>query len=243
MKEPELEAFAEARFIVCPRRAQRGRRASGGSRASACTACGRRATGVAAISRTCAPLIDTLAPAGAAFIALNPLHAIPNRQPYNTSPYLPQCSLFRNFLYLDVGTRAGFLPEDAPEAEIDALRATEFVEYERVADIEAAGAARGFRAISGVGPYGATSRNSREIEGALLHDFAVFCALDEEMHRRNPDVWLWTDWPAEYRDPRSPAVAEFAEEHRDDVLFYKFLQWQIDRQLAEAQAHAHRARA
>ena len=28
-----------------------------------------------------------------------------------------------------------------------------------------------------------------------------------------------------------------------DVLFYKFLQWQIDRQLAEAQAHAHRARA
>ena len=47
-------------------------------------------------------MIDAFAPAGAAFIALNPLHAIPNRQPYNTSPYLPLCSLYRNFIYLDV---------------------------------------------------------------------------------------------------------------------------------------------
>ena len=76
------------------------------------------------------------------------------------------------------------------------------------------------------------------IEGTLLHDFAVFCALDEDIHRRNPEVWLWKDWPAEYQDPRSPAVAEFAEQHRDDVLFYKFLQWQVDQQLAEAQDHA-----
>ena len=58
------------------------------------------------------------------------------------------------------------------------------------------------------------------------------------MHRRDADVWLWRDWPAEYRDPRSPAVAQFAQEHSRDVLFFKFLQWHIDRQLAEAQAHA-----
>ena len=39
---------------------------------------------------------------GASFVALNPLHSIPNRQPYNTSPYLPNCSFYRNPLYLDV---------------------------------------------------------------------------------------------------------------------------------------------
>ena len=90
-------------------------------------------------------LVDTLAPAGAAFIALNPLHAIPNRQPYNTSPYLPLCSLYRNYLYLDVERVPGFLPEDAPREEIAALRATEFVEYERVARDQAARAAPGLR--------------------------------------------------------------------------------------------------
>ncbi len=77
-----------------------------------------------------------------------------------------------------------------------------------------------------------------EAEGALLHDYAVFCALDEAIHRDHPDVWLWTDWPPEYQEPRSPAVLAFAAEHENDVLFYKFLQWSVDRQLAAAQAHA-----
>ncbi len=53
--------------------------------------------------------IDVFARAGAAFVALNPLHAIANRQPYNTSPYLPQSSLYRNFIYLDVEKTPGFL--------------------------------------------------------------------------------------------------------------------------------------
>ena len=42
-------------------------------------------------------VIDAFAPAGVAFLALNPLHAIANREPYNTSPYLPQCSLYPQF--------------------------------------------------------------------------------------------------------------------------------------------------
>jgi 4-alpha-glucanotransferase len=33
-------------------------------------------------------------------------------------------------------------------------------------------------------------------------------------------------------------VQQFAREHADDVLFHKFLQWQLDRQFAEVQDHA-----
>src|SRR6185369_9908307 len=79
---------------------------------------------------------------GASFIALNPLHAIHNRRPFNTSPYLPNCIFYQNFLYLDVEAMADFAGcrraqqlRQSPEivAEIEALRNSPYVEYERVA--------------------------------------------------------------------------------------------------------------
>ena len=85
---------------------------------------------------------------GASFVALNPLHAIHNRRPFNTSPYLPNCIFYQNFLYLDVEAMEDYARSPpcaavaaiAPEAgaEIEELRATPFVEYERVARAQAA---------------------------------------------------------------------------------------------------------
>jgi 4-alpha-glucanotransferase len=233
MGPPELEVFAESHFIVCPMRVRSfDGRAAGvaislyGLRSQRNWGCGDFTDLLAAI--------DSFARAGAAFVALNPLHAIPNRQPYNTSPYLPQCSLYRNFLYLDV-ERTGALALTAAElTEIELLRASEFVEYERVASLKLAALARMFAAFPGSPDF---DRYITE-QGQHLHDFAVYCALDAEMHRRDPNIWLWTDWPAQFHDPLSPAVAQFAQEHHDQVMFYQFLQWHIDRQLAEAQSHA-----
>jgi 4-alpha-glucanotransferase len=233
VQEPQLDLLCESRFIVCPHRALSfAGRAAGvavslyGLRSSRDWGCGDFTDLVAAI--------DSFARAGAAFIALNPLHAIPNRQPYNTSPYLPQCTLYRNFLYLDV-ERTGELTLTGDELnEIESLRASEFVEYERVAALKLSTLRRVFQAFPGSPDFAAYIAR----EGRHLHDFAVYCSLDEEMHRRNPNIWLWTDWPEEFRDPQSPAVAAFAFEHSEKVLFYKFVQWHIDRQLAEGQAHA-----
>ena len=93
-------------------------------------------------------LIDWVAErTGTSFIALNPLHAIANRQPYNTSPYLPNSIFYRNPIYLDVEAIPDFRRRRGPwlcmqspaiQKEIAALRDAELVEYERVYRSEAA---------------------------------------------------------------------------------------------------------
>ncbi len=237
VKEPDLELFCESRFIVCPRRALAPERRMAGVALSLYGLRSNRNWGCGDFTDLDA-VIEALEPAGVEFIALNPLHAIPNRQPYNTSPYLPQCSLYRNFIYLDVERAAASVghpaasPADPREPE--ALRAAEFVEYERVAALKLGALRQIFENFGGSPEF----QKFISEEGALLDDFAVYCALDAEMHRRDAQVWLWKDWPEEYRDARSPAVEQFAKEHERDVLFYKFLQWQIDVQLAQVQEHA-----
>jgi 4-alpha-glucanotransferase len=233
MREPFLEILVESQFIVCPARALSfNGRAAGvavslyGLRSARNWGCGDFTDLLAAV--------DSFARAGCAFVALNPLHAIPNREPYNTSPYLPQSSLYRNFIYLDVERTGPFTLTAEEEHEKESLRASEFVEYERVSALKLAALRRVFSAFTGSPDFDAYIAE----QGQHLHDFAVYCALDAEMHAQDPNVWLWTDWPAEYRDPGSPSVAEFTSTHHRSVLFYKFLQWHIDRQLAEAQTHA-----
>lgn len=171
---------------------------------------------------------------GAGFIALNPLHAIPNRQPYNTSPYLPTTTLFRNFLYLDVAEVPGCPPLDKWQDELAALRDTPHVEYEKVAAWKLDILRQCFRKFAGDVRFDAY----RASQGASLTLFATYCALYDSIHAEHPDVWLWQDWPEQYRDPASPAVCEFAGANAADVLFYEWLQWLIDLQLAAAQKHA-----
>lgn len=183
------------------------------------------------------------------FLALNPLHAIENRQPYNISPYLPNSTFFRNPLYLDIEA----IPEYAATPALQALRdsaavrqiieqcrASEFVEYERVWRLK-----RFFlKHLHRYFRRGASPDRRQafvqyvEAQGQRLYRFSVYCALWEWLHRRNPDLWIWPDWPASYQDPDSDAVAEFARTHLRQIEFYQFVQWLLDEQLASVQKEA-----
>jgi 4-alpha-glucanotransferase len=188
---------------------------------------------------------------GVGFIALNPLHAIANRQPYNTSPYLPATLFYRNPLYLDVErveefqaspAARRFLASRRVQAEIRALREAEFVEYERVWRLKLVTLRivfreflRGWRAGSARAD---AFRAYIEREGDLLDLYARHCALDEWIHRHDGDVWIFPEWPPALREPDSTAVEAFAARHWRLVLFYKFIQWQLDEALAAAQRRA-----
>ncbi|MEZ5352584.1 MAG: 4-alpha-glucanotransferase [Bryobacteraceae bacterium] len=187
-----------------------------------------------------------------AYIALNPLHAIHNRAPYNTSPYLPNSLHYRNPIYLDVDRVEDAMasPEyralrQTPEvlAEIASLNGSEFVDYEGVYRLKLRLLRQAFEWFvrehwerdSG---RGRRLREFIESDGELLKRYAAHSALDAEMHRRDPDVWVWTQWPVEYQDPESGAVDEFLAQHPREFLFHQYLQWLVDEQVSAAQRHA-----
>ncbi len=188
---------------------------------------------------------------GTSFIALNPLHAIANRQPYNTSPYLPNSIFYRNPIYLDIESIPDFVSSrraaslyqsQEVQKEIATLRDAELVEYERVFVLKLRFLRLLFQTFLNEWrndtPRAIELKRYIESEGDLLHRFAVHSALDQAIHRRCPDVWNWKGWPAKYQYPESAATREFARKHWRSVLFYKYIQWQLDVQLAAAHKHA-----
>ncbi len=184
---------------------------------------------------------------GAGYIGLNPLHAIHNRRPFNTSPYLPNSVFFQNFIYLDIEAIEDFQTSrraqqlwnsPATQLKIEALRNSETVEYEEVHAWKLRFLKLAFLEFLRKRDRGSEFQDYLGREGDLLDRFATYCALDEYLHKRDPNLWLWTDWPPAFREPASSEVARFHKKHWRSVLFYKYMQWQLDLQLAQAQAHA-----
>jgi 4-alpha-glucanotransferase len=189
--------------------------------------------------------------AKAGFIALNPLHALHNRRPFNTSPYLPTSVFYHNLIYLDVEAVPDFKASSRaqkrwakPEAgaELEALRRAEFVEYERVHAIKLCFLKLAF--VHFLQELRAGSERARAFqqyvagEGELLERFALYCALDEYIHARNPEIWVWPDWPDPYRHPQSEQSRAFREKHRRSVMFYQYVQWQLHLQLSAVKDYA-----
>jgi 4-alpha-glucanotransferase len=253
------ESWRPSRLIVCPDRAFEPSWLDSGIRGRAAGLAislyglrSRRNWGCGDTTDLCA-LIDWVAErTETSFIALNPLHAIANRQPYNTSPYLPNSIFYRNPIYLDVevipefrsSARAAALIESpAIRKEIDALRDAELVEYTRVYALKLRFLKLLFQTFLENEWRKGTDRAAElkeyiEREGDLLHRFAVHSELDQAIHRECPEIWNWRSWPQQYQDPESDATREFARKHWRRVLYHKYVQWQLDVQLAGAQQHA-----
>jgi len=249
------QSFGPARLIVCPNRAfEPAWLAKGQAAGLAISLYGLRSERNWGCGDTTdlKALTDWLAErTGTSFIALNPLHAIANRAPYNTSPYLPNSVFYRNPIYLDVEAipdfatceRArGLLASPRVQKEIAGLREAELVEYERVYTLKLRFLNLLFQSFLNEWrantPRAAELRAYMEREGDLLDRFAIYSALDRLIHKQCHDVWNWKGWPEEHRDPESAAVRQFARKHWRSVLFHKYVQWQLDLQLAAAHQHA-----
>jgi 4-alpha-glucanotransferase len=185
----------------------------------------------------------------ASLIGLNPLHALHNRFPYNTSPYLPLSLYYKNLIYIDVerviemrssGMARRLLHGSKVQAELAALRESEYVNYEGVNRIKKRFLKCLYREFerSAEPSRREEFEKFRRCEGKLLERFALYCALDETLHKQNRSRWTWRDWPAEYQDPESPDCQRFAVKHRRLVRYYEYIQFVIEEQLSEVHRYA-----
>ena len=198
-----------------------------------------------------ATLIAGLAPRGAAFVGVNPLHALASADPEQASPYGASDRRFLNVLYVAVPRIAEFATSAAAQARVAdpqfqarlaTLRAAPLVDYPGVAAAKLEILAilhREFRAQCALGgPRAEAYAAFVAGGGAALERHARFEALDRHFGRRSGTANGWMNWPPEYHDPAGDAVERFAAEHPDEVDFFAYLQWLAAAQLADAQALA-----
>jgi len=175
------------------------------------------------------------------FIALNPLHAIHNRTPYNTSPYLPLSIFTHNLLYLDIEATpefahsgvAGKIVQSAQfQQTLAKLRASEFVEYEQVAKLKTFFLLLLYREFKR-GSY-AELNQFRSSRGQWLENYCTYMAFDRYFHRRNPDAWHWQQWPAEYQTPGSKESQSLRNQLASQIDFYAFIEMRLEQQISTA---------
>ena len=184
---------------------------------------------------------------GAAFVGLNPLHALGNCG-NEISPYSPVSRLYRNVAYLDVTAvpelaeapvAAKRLRSPAFERDLRRLRESTHVDYERVMAckrpvLEMLHRAFAARHRGRATPRGRAYRRYVATEGETLTDFATFLTLQSRLGDRRRCSRDWHTWPAAYRDPRSATVRAFAREHAEEINFHRYMQFELDRQLRAA---------
>lgn len=178
---------------------------------------------------------------GADYILVNPLHAAAPTIPMEPSPYLPTSRRFVNPLYL----RVEAIPEFADLAKRGRVRRLRSEVQQRTGRLDtidrdsAWAAKRAALKLLHCVPRSAGRELAyaafRDREGRALDDFATWCALADEYGGD------WHRWPESLQHPDAAGVAGFAERNSDAVDFHRWLQWQLDDQLASAQSQATRA--
>ncbi len=249
-------AVGRSRLIVCPNRAYVPENLAGGGRIAGLNVAlyglrsGRNwGCGDFTDLRT---LTDWARNAiGFSFVGLNPLHALHNRAPYNTSPYLPLSMFYKNLIYIDIESVPEFKMSSCAEQlfhsarvqqMIGRLRDADLVQYEEIDELKRRFLKilyREFRRRRLENSVRAKAfADYCEREGDLLHKFALYCGLDEILHKQDRTRWIWQQWPLEYQDPESEACRDFAGQHPHTIEFYKYIQFVIEEQLSAAQKFA-----
>lgn len=173
---------------------------------------------------------------GADIIGLNPLNVLMHDFPENASPYSSISRLFLNPIYIDVEAVPEFSAEDLKgfEKDLDEVRNAQYIEYEKVYPLKIKILERTFKRIQ----KSKTSKYYKDFtafckeNGKKLDDLVLFQVI---YHEQKDYVWGGSlAWPEVLQDVNSPETRAYIKTKKAQVEFFKFLQFEADRQLKHA---------
>ncbi|MBK0397838.1 4-alpha-glucanotransferase [Limibaculum sp. M0105] len=180
-----------------------------------------------------------LAPLGADFLGINPLHALGAAYP-GYSPYSPGHRGFLDTRAIAPDRIPGFEHDSTAQALIAARHgpaANGLIDHEAARAWRDAALRALHRAFADDARAEARAAHDafRAARGRALADFVLFEALSL---RHGGD---WRNWPAGIESPEAPGARAFARENPTELDFHAWLQWVADSQLGAAQDAARAA--
>jgi 4-alpha-glucanotransferase len=179
---------------------------------------------------------------GAGFLLVNPMHATAPLPPVEPSPYLPTTRRFFHPMYLRIEDipEMGYLPaqDRATVEELAAARQEENSNAELL-DRDGTYAAK-LEALNLLFRVPLSLARQQQFEaycaeqGQGLEDFALWCALSEEL---DPDAPEWE----QASHPGTPFAMQQRSRLAERIRFHSWLQWLCDGQLESAQRAAEAA--
>ena len=173
---------------------------------------------------------------GADIIGLNPINVLFHDYPENASPYSSISRLFINPIYIDVEAVPEFLKDDLTELSetLQNVRSSDTILYADVYPLKMSVLEKLYLRFI------ASSDKNRKKEyadfckekGVELEKLAVFQTLYEE---KSKTIWGgWKAWEEQYRSPENPEIKAYIKQNNSRIEFFKFLQFEADRQFTLA---------
>lgn len=176
-------------------------------------------------------LVKIAEKSGADVIGLNPLNVLNLDYPETASPYSSISRLFLNPIYIDVEKVPYYEASDKDEKAINEAKKKEKIDYTLVMGAK-------LKALKNIFERAKKDKDSKYLkefeefkknDSGELNRLAIFQAIRHDRFLQNENVSK--EWVKAYESALSSGVEKFEKAHKDEIEFFKFLQFEADRQL------------
>ncbi|MBP5697944.1 MAG: 4-alpha-glucanotransferase, partial [Alphaproteobacteria bacterium] len=178
-----------------------------------------------------AKLVDLTAKSGGDVIGLNPLNVLLHDYPESASPYASISRLFLNPIYIDVEKVPLFEKQDKDVKMVEQARASDTINYTLVYQAKIKALKKIFARLKKEknSAYAKEFEAFKKADGGELNRLALFQAIQHERALCGGRLPLKDE--KALSSSVGAGVEKFALSHQKEMEFFKFLQFEADRQL------------